>query len=570
MNRLTNPFEFEAATKLSPQDIVEYYCDDFNFSRFVRSTRNVFFEGERGVGKTMTLKYFSLPIEALKPKCDLAICCIYISCQTPLNYRREDELLNEYRAAAVSEHHFAIQIMQSIISEMARAENLFRSIESEAFIESLENWIGVEIPRSANSVWQNIEMALQVVSRNAERSINTSELEPFYKIAMSFANGVIPLLKGLKALPELAGSHFSLMIDDAHMLSPRQTLLLNSWVSYRDNTLFSFKVASTKSGRFNRRTASGGGILEGHDFVKVDMLRPHQNKNSDFGKLAEKIVSKRLIKAGIRNTTPLEFFPEHPSVLRELKTCENEVRQEAIKMYGEDDKKTIGDHVYKHTRARFFQNRKPQANLPVYAGFETISRLSTGVVRALLEPCYRMFDAAVSESDGDTPESIAPTVQDKIIKGMSQSKWNWIKEELPRVVECTTEEATQVLNIFEQLATLFQHRLKNHKSEPRATVFIITGSSESQKKLKRLFEISHEAQLLFSYSGPAKENSKRVRHYVPNRMLWPVRGLDVYDRHAKVSISAEELVRVANGGKITLKEPNKNQLDLFGEENCES
>ena len=43
-----NPFEYEAANNLRPEDIIDYYIEDFNFSRFRQSTKNIFLIGERG------------------------------------------------------------------------------------------------------------------------------------------------------------------------------------------------------------------------------------------------------------------------------------------------------------------------------------------------------------------------------------------------------------------------------------------------------------------------------------------------------------------------------------------
>ena len=52
-----NPFEYEAANNLTDEMIAEYYIDDFNYSRFIQSKRNIFLVGERGSGKTMALLY---------------------------------------------------------------------------------------------------------------------------------------------------------------------------------------------------------------------------------------------------------------------------------------------------------------------------------------------------------------------------------------------------------------------------------------------------------------------------------------------------------------------------------
>ena len=53
------------------------------------------------------------------------------------------------------------------------------------------------------------------------------------------------------------------MIDDAQLLNEYQIRALNSWIAYRDNFLFSFKVATTRIEAPPLNTSSGGNILEG-------------------------------------------------------------------------------------------------------------------------------------------------------------------------------------------------------------------------------------------------------------------------------------------------------------------
>jgi len=57
-----NPFIYESANKLTAKQIADFYIPDYNYSRFLQSRRNIFLEGERGTGKTMTLLYNSLPV----------------------------------------------------------------------------------------------------------------------------------------------------------------------------------------------------------------------------------------------------------------------------------------------------------------------------------------------------------------------------------------------------------------------------------------------------------------------------------------------------------------------------
>ena len=42
MKAISNPFEFEAANNLKDEDIIKFYIEDHNYTRFIRSTKNIF------------------------------------------------------------------------------------------------------------------------------------------------------------------------------------------------------------------------------------------------------------------------------------------------------------------------------------------------------------------------------------------------------------------------------------------------------------------------------------------------------------------------------------------------
>ena len=101
-----------------------------------------------------------------------------------------------------------------------------------------------------------------------------------------------------------------LMIDDAHDLNNYQVKILNSYMAYRERVDFSFKVASAKVNKPVQYTSVGGSILETHDFTPIDLEKDMQNVQSDFYKMAVKIVKRRLELIGL-DITPEEFFPEN-------------------------------------------------------------------------------------------------------------------------------------------------------------------------------------------------------------------------------------------------------------------
>ena len=554
-----NPFQFGAANDFSPEKVLEYYIEDFNYSRFIHSTRNVFILGERGSGKTMTLLYHTLATQRRKAEekgvpCSLDHIGIYIPCNTPLMHRTEHELFGAYKAEVLSEHFLVLCIVHWLAKALDENADLISETGSSTLGEELGDAIGREMPAGKPFFRQALEFARQEI-RETQRTINRADSESFYNQALSFSTLLMPLLELLRQIPALSTSHFLLMIDDAHDLNTQQIRVLNSWIAYRDHPAFSFKVATVKVDRPPWLTSTGGFILEGHDFTVVDMEKPVQNEQSEFGRLAGRIIGRRLERIGC-DKTPEQFFPVHSSVTKGLAEARKTAHAEALEKYPDGTKTQISDYVYKYYRAIYFR-RTEKANLPVYSGFRTIVYLSTGVVRNLLEPCYWMYEKALSASAQAAEstvirEGISPTIQNDIIMQQSGKAWDRLKDGLDKVVVgCSGEDARKVHRLFEQLAMLFRTRLLSAGSEPRATSFSISGRKQVAKfrELERLLKIARKATLLYTKEGAAKDYGSRECYYVPNRILWPIRGLDPQGQDARVSLPASELVAAALGEK---------------------
>ena len=574
-----NPFQFGAANDFSPERVLEYYIEDFNYSRFIHSTRNVFILGERGSGKTMTLLYHTLATQRRKTEeqgapCSLDHIGIYIPCNTPLMHRTEHELFDAFKAEVLSEHFLVLGIVHWLAQVLDENVDLIGEMGRHTLGEEFGDAIGQEMPEGKSFFGQILAFAKHEI-RKTQRTINRADSEDFYNQAHSFSTLLVPLFELLRQVPALSTSHFLLMIDDAHDLNKHQIQVMNSWIAYRDHPAFSFKVATVKVDRPPLITSTGGSILEGHDFTVVDMEKSVQNEHSEFGRLATQIVHRRLERIGC-DKTPEQFFPVHSSVEKGLAEARKVAGAQALEKYPAGSKTQISDYVYKYHRAIYFRRTK-KANLPVYSGFKTIVYLSTGVVRNLLEPCYGMYEKALSDC-GQAGESalirdgISPTIQNDIIMQQSSKAWDLLKGGLDKVVVgCSDQDARRVYQLFEQLALLFRARLFGGGSEPRAMSFSISGRKHVAQfeELGRLLKIARKATLLYTREGAAKDGGSREYYYVPNRILWPIRGLDPQGQHARISLPATQLLTAAIDGTSLSAESTEvetAQGGLFDEE----
>jgi len=577
-----NPFEFEAANNLSDEMVADYFIDDFNYSRFLQSRRNVFVIGERGSGKTMALLYSSCRIQRLvacrsNREPSLEYIGVYVPCNTPLMYKPEFDLLEPFLATILSEHLLVLSIAHSVLTTLAGIPDVLRDADEASLRVELASVLAAEFSDDL-PFFDAVRVFIEAQIRDTQRTAVSRELDAYHQETFSFASAIMPLLSVCRRrIPALENSHFLLLVDDAQALNSLQLKALNSWIAFRDHSLFSFKVATTKVSLGTRRTASGGSILEGHDYTSIDLERPLHNRNTGFYQLADKIIARRLAEASI-TSTPEDFFPVNESMKADLKIAAEHARELAIEKYGTKNKKAISDFVYKYARVQYFRDRPSTANRPPYSGFETLVFLSTGVIRNLLEPCYWMFDRAVSnlQSDGSTPPAfqIDPTIQTEIILERSDTAWQWLRDRLSNDIEgCSVEDGNRAFRLLDALADHFRDRLRGNGAEPSALSFTISRQdSAAMTQLNPLLDILRSAQMLYVRTGTAKDRGKREPYYVPNRILWPARGLDPHGQHARVSLTSDSLWHAAETGRLGPPEDadavsaNDHQTELWDED----
>ncbi|WP_449117243.1 ORC-CDC6 family AAA ATPase [Pseudomonas viridiflava] len=559
-----NPFDFDGAKNLPDRLLIDWFIDDHNYSRFLKSSRNVLLLGHRGCGKSMTLLYYSLPLELKKldtplEQKNLSHIGVYVSCSTPLARRVDHDFFEDEKfSKAISEHYFVLSIAVAIAEHCEQIVELFDTASIEELRDELFYVFDDDLPGDS-SLFKCIKRALKKELRNTQEQFLSFENRTDFTFARTFYTLIVPFLGALRSTSVLSATHFSLMIDDAQDLNDDQRLMLNSWLSYRDHSVFSFKVALATVVDFDRRTSTGGSIIEGHDYIAINLEQPFQNESSQFGMLARSIIEKRLKNIGIESS-PDKFFEESLEFKAELDICWNEVIGKYTAEHPEADKKKINDYAYKQARALYFRKRSPKANRPIYAGLDTLIHLSSGVVRNLLLPCYWMYDDALSKSSGKPIQSISPSIQAEVIMRESEKLWSRVRDGLDRELDdCSKEQAQQVFNLVSALGDYFRDRLFNHASEPRIITFTISERTpECDKRLLPILGLMRKAQVMYRRSGPSKDGGRQEDYYTLNRLFWPARGLDPHGQHGRASIKSSALV----ASMLTGKFPSLAELDM--------
>jgi hypothetical protein len=551
-----NPFEFDAANRFTVDEMVDLFITDDNFTRFLASRKNVFLLGDRGTGKTMALRFYSLQVQsclnqrpAQHPGELLDLVGIYIPCRKPDLGKTEPELLEPFLGRLTGEHLLVTAMIFNLADSLHSVKNLVTAEEESKLREEIPlalQWESFE----EGPIFQALGKAAKRESIQAQRALNRREADSHYENLATFSTAFQPLIDILTStVLALKNSHFSLMFDDAEDLSDYQNETLNSWIAVRDTSRLSFKVASSAVDQRPLKTVSGGGLLERHDFLRVDLEQDFQNSDAAYGQLARKIVNRRLQHFNIPNDAD-NFFPPNPAFTEGLLKAKEKAHAEAIELGLKD--RQIRDYVNKMERAIYFRDRPPQANRPPYSGFDLLVHVSTGVIRYLLEPCYEMYDKALSADakKAEPIKKIPPAIQTECLELMSKRRWEWIGRGFNSSVKgCTREDATHIHHLLNQLAVLYKHRLQKHNSEPRAISFSVSAwqniTSQQADDLNRIFRVARRAQILFQRLSTGKDEGQSDTYYTFDRLLWIERGLDPVGQNARVSIEARYLWEAA-------------------------
>lgn len=559
---MENPFVFDRPNNISVNDFIHFYIKDNIYTRFLESTRNILLIGVRGSGKTSTLRYFSFPVRLFNSeiKDKFSIIGVHIPSKHPLFAKREYLLYEkEHKQSVVAEHFLCINILIQICDTLnSTKEYLNLNIEVEKEIISNLNFIlDANIPNN-KPLFEGVKLYFNKESNSSQRKLNADDFESFIDYSFSFNNTVIPFLEQLKNITLLKDSHFSLFFDDIQDLGHTHREIINSWIAYRDNKLFSFKIA-TADIKPSFVTSTGGVILEGHDFVKVDLTRRLFNKDSEFNKFARDVISKRLDLANISSSVD-DFLPVSKTFEQGLAKGREKAREVASVKYPHPTGTQISDFVAKYGRAIYFRNKDPKSNKPIYSGFDSIVDISTGVIRNLLTPIYFMYEKQHSENSNTPITHITPKVQRDIILERSDVFWEKIKVIDSEIENCSEELCSAINNFFNQLMIYLKKRLKNEDiSEPRALNFIISQPNDIYKsKVDEIVNACLKSTLLYKRMVGHKSTGVMLPLFIPNRLMLPSHGLDPHGQYSHFPITYKAFYEAAYKNK---------EIPFFAEDN---
>ncbi|SHJ40763.1 hypothetical protein SAMN02745146_3063 [Hymenobacter daecheongensis DSM 21074] len=549
MNITSDPFAVQTPEDISAADTVELFVDVFADFKRVPKPGHTFLNGPRGSGKSMMFR-FMLPdcqeLKQEKPLREHEYFSIYVPIkQTSLNIvdlervqRHANLLLNEHLLVT----YIATRAFNSIAQVVTSGEydspevrqeardfyKLFtRKAQESGYNKKIEP-LPVEISTAA--IFEEIETLCFSLKNDVDqyvRSISFSEEPIRYNDSICvYLDFLFPLLDRLRQLSFMPGGPVFLLIDDADNLSDIQTVILNTWVSYRTSARVSLKI-STQLNYSTFRTSSGITIDSPHDFNEVNIATLYTSQKDHYKDRMCAIVEKRLRNAGFP-VSAYDFFPDDKTQTNKIDAIYDKIKSGEIVT---PDGYRATDKGYRYASSEYLKTLGGASKSRMtflYAGFRDMVDISSGIIRHFLELASRMYSAEkaniekVAKLKGQEPRqvlSIDPATQSKVIRNYSEE---YLHEDLDKLVNDDSSDAgnaVKLRNLINSMGGMFEVILFSDASTRRIISIALTNTPEPD--ILEVLKLGVRYGYLQESTVGNREGTGRTRRYTLSRRLAP-------------------------------------------------
>lgn len=585
---LNNPF-----TIISPEDLdaelahqlfVEVYSD---FPQ-VKNAGHSMIVGARGSGKSMIFRCLLPDVLKLTEKCDfkdLEFIAFHIPIKnTSLKITELHALEHHHASNMINEHFFVLNILMQILtslinlgkSDLVYNEKIYSDFLSiynrKLRLQGCRNVCDVQTTSASEFFSQLYDHAEEMNAEFMQYLLKINDIEDglSYKYnlpILSFHGFIVPILKALKKIPEIGEKNIYLFIDDADNLNKCQTQILNSWLSSRTTPTICLKV-STQIGKYKSFVTTNGTFVEApHDYQEINISEKYTTSKSKYYDRIRRIVKKRLALAGIEGVEPENFFPPYGA----QKEAIQKEKQRLIDSWEEcgrgnrpiDDANRYAIPNY----IRDLGGTRKQRSKYMYAGFETLVHLSSGVVRLFLDSAAAMYDLEASSCKSTDIHEISYSVQNQIAREKADeflySQFRRLETD-EDVLSGNLNNVQKLQNLIFSMGKTFHDILVDtDRSERR--VFSIALSHTPTQEMKDVLDLGVQNGYLHkSYIG-TKDGAGRTWLYILNRYVSPIFVLDPTSFAGYLFLRNENIINAMNTGSRL-----KSIYELKQEDDCEN
>lgn len=552
-----NPFTVSSPEMMDAAEMRRLYVPlAENFE--IEDQGHVFVHGHRGCGKSMMLRLMAPDCKSLESNCaisDLPYLGLYASVKsTDLDIVEFDRIKNQFAGTVLAEHSLCLFLASKALQSLREHTGI--DLETEGARGELSTFIkklvlsrliepaDSSLPTSSDAS-DPLRHAIEVIDTNYSKFMTymrqlslTEEYLPFKERIVGYREFLFPLLANLTSLSFMPQSKpVYVLLDDADNLNEVQTQVLNTWVSYRTGAKVSFKI-STQLGYKHYRTSAKHRIEAPHDFKEVNISTIYTGGVAKGGYSAwvTDIVSKRLKENGI-NVNARDFFP----VAKEQEDAIDKIK-ESIKASWVDHGKGFRatDDATRYARPDYIKSlggTSKQGSTYLYAGFDQLVHMSSGIIRYFLDDAASMFaeeakllQGKIGSDDSPSVAQIRPSIQDQVVRDSADSL---MIDNLDKLLDeanmlsdgvAIRDDFKQLRNLIQALGGIFQLVLLSDRSERR--VLSIALSDVPPDDVMRILKLAVRHGYLYEATIGSKDGHGRTRRFVLTRRLAPVFKLD--------------------------------------------
>lgn len=564
-----NPFSVQTPEAMSAEEATALFVDVLTNTFHIEERRHTFINGHRGSGKSMMLRLMEPDCLLLRSKAgairELPYFAIYATVKSELNVSEFHRVADGFESSIMNEHALVIFLatktfhtLAQRIGESPEHQQEFLRFARESVINKLER-LGVsischiedsasfsQIALSLKSLFNSLYVELMIHLKKLVLRKSTAEFE---NMPVGYFDFFLPMIEELQALSFMPNQPIFIMLDDADNLSAPQTRLLNGWVSTRTTKTLCWKI-STQLNYKTYRTPTGTLIEHPHDYSEINIAAVFTSPKGNYLELIRRIVENRLTR--IRDDgdlKPENFFP--PDENQESKIAAIASDLKAKWDAGEGRGNRARDDAYRYARPeyiRLLSGARKQGSTYVYAGFNQLANISSGIIRNFLEPASKMYSEVASADSTKNVDSIPPSVQNDVIRLESA---NFALSNLDKLAmdasdglhedgTDTGDDMRRMSNLINVLGAMFRKiLLAEGRAERR--VFSILLSQEADSVVKRVLALAVQHGYLQETTLGTKEGYGRTRLFILSRRLAPFFSLDPTGFSGYQSMSNDKL-----------------------------
>jgi hypothetical protein len=581
---MDNPFSVYSPEKMEAEKAEQLFVELHSSIPYIQTPDPAMILGARGSGKTMLIRCLLPDVLRIRNKCklsELEFIAFHIPIKTTQSNITDLHCLDKHHASyIINEHFLSLNILMNVLHTLSKLEYDFVfNVEqyTKFFNDIYLRYLRLAGCKkeclfnntSANNFFLELyHHAEEMYSDFMSYVLNISDLfgnsiPPYNLPYLTYLRFLVPVISGLKEIEDFPNKCIYLFIDDADNLSLTQTKILNSWIASRTQPDICLKV-SAQYAKYKTFISTTGSLVEApHDYTEINISEIYTTKKDFYAKTVKEILKRRLKIAGI-NVDPKDYFPVND---KQEQAIEN-IKQEILKNWEAEGRgNRPNDDVLRYARPNYIRDlggKKKSRSTYSYAGIETITHLSSGIIRYVLDVAALMYDLTIKQKGAEkAKKSIPYNIQDEIVRKKAESMLLSQFRNLETISSEKDSEftiASKLQNLLISMGKTFYDILMSQtKSERR--VFSIALSNIPTKEIREVLDFGVQTGFFHLSTIGTKEGDGRTWLYIMNRGLAPFFKLDPSGFAGYLFVTNETLEQAIYKGK-KLREDNDNDMEI--------